>query len=118
MSDKIDFRKKLARKIKVEFPETTDYRFWARFNKEGAPKPLMIKAWAPVFMLVVLSLIGLSIYHNPETNQHMLTLQTDRSIETEQEMLNWVLVMDEENEEFFAMSFEEVTPWYDLEELN
>lgn len=114
-----DFKKKLSNKIKPEFPETADYKFWARFKKESGPVPFMIKAWAPIFMFIVVSLIGLSMYHNPDKNQQMLTLQKNRHLETEQEMLNWVLVMDQENEEFFAMDVDEdLVLWSEYEELN
>jgi hypothetical protein len=114
-----EFKDKLARKVRHEFPDTADYKFWARFKKESGPIPFVIKAWAPIFMLVVVSLIGLSVYHSPQKNAEILTFQSKAMIETEQEMLNWVLEMDEENEEFFAMGTnDDLNIWQELEEVN
>lgn len=96
------FREKLRAKLKEDFPEPADYHFWRRFRKEGGETPFTIRFWAPAFMLVVVAFLGLSIYHNPEINESMLTLESTRIQETHEDMIQWVLEMDEETEKLFT----------------
>ena len=92
-----NFKKELRKKIKVEHDEGADYRFWARFKKEGAPSPFLYRAWAPVFMILLCAFLGVSIYHSPEKNEKMLTFKIEQNSEIES-----FLELDRESEELFA----------------
>ena len=72
--NKNSFHQKLSRKLREDFPETADYKFWGRFKKEAGPMPWIYRAWAPLFMLAVISLLALAIVNSPEKNRHMLSL--------------------------------------------
>jgi hypothetical protein len=95
---KKDFRSKLKRKLTEEFPEAADYHFWNRFKKEGGGQTLVMKVWAPTFMLAVAVLISLSIYNSPETNQSMLRLESRQA----NQGIDWILEIDEETTDFFS----------------
>lgn len=100
-----NFKEKMRRKIQVEHDEGADYRFWSRFKKEGAKPPLLYRAWAPVFMILLCAVLGVSIYHSPETNQKMLSLKTEQKTEQKTEEkteLERILELDRESEELFA----------------
>ncbi len=92
-----NFKQELRKKIKVEHDEGADYRFWARFKREGAKSPLLYRAWAPVFMILLCAFLGVSIYHSPEKNQQMLTVKIEQPSEIES-----FIELDRESEELFA----------------
>jgi hypothetical protein len=93
-----NFKQKLRKKIKIEHDEGADYRFWARFKKEGAKSPLIYRTWAPVFMILLCAFIGVSIYHSPEKNQQILTFK----VATPTSEIESFLELDRESEEMFA----------------
>lgn len=107
---KNDFRQALRQKMAEDYPESADYRFWARFKKEGGPLPWAIKAWAPLFMSVVFILLGLSIYHSPEKNKTMLSFE--RPMAEQEEVLEFIIELDEELELAFIENEDEELTWY------